>query len=94
MKQVSPFSSDPKFEERSSVCCLKKEAGTAISDDGGEINLGVRALKRFIEDLSTETKYFDLRFVLPLSNLCGCVFSKAGFLLNDRRRGTMPRTFL
>jgi len=41
----------------------------------------------------SESKYVDTRFIVPTSNLCERLFSKAGYVLSDRRRGLLPSNF-
>ena len=36
------------------------------------------------------TKYLDLRFIVPTSNLCERFFSVAGYALDDRRKRLLP----
>lgn len=51
-----------------------------------------RALKRRkIENRGT--RYMDLRFVLPTSNICERMFSKAGYALHYRRKSINPESF-
>lgn len=38
------------------------------------------------EEPLTASKYLDLRFILATSNICECLFSKAGYRLTDSGR--------
>ena len=39
------------------------------------------------------SQYLDLRFMVPTSNLCERLFSKAGYSLGNRRGNILPTSF-
>jgi len=66
---------------------------SAVNDatDGEELSFAERALKRQrMLNGPEEHKYMDTRFIIPTSNDCERLFSKVGFLLNDRRKSILP----
>ncbi len=58
-----------------------------------QLTLTERALKRRKVSNSTESKYMDLRFIVPTSNMSERLFSTARFALTSRRRSTIPASF-
>ena len=60
-------------------------------------SLAERALKRQkLDDTAgnqSDAKYMDLRFIVPTSNICERLFSKAGYGLDSRRQNTLPSNF-
>jgi len=55
------------------------------------LSFAERALKR--QKSSTESSsdsYLDTRFIIPTSNDCERLFSKVGYVLNDRRQSVLP----
>ncbi len=57
-------------------------------------SLAERALKRRrLSAGETMDSYIDMRCIVPTSNMCERLFSKAGYTLNDRRQGTLPANF-
>ena len=40
--------------------------------------------------MSSGNNFLDTRFILPTSNICERLFSKAGFALSDRRKSIHP----
>lgn len=52
-----------------------------------------RALKRFKNTSGKGRQFEDLRFLLPTSNICERLFSKAGHVLNDPRMALLPANF-
>lgn len=57
-------------------------------------SLAERALKRRrMNAVEAHNCYVDISFIIPTSNLCERLFSKAGYALNDSRQGTLPAHF-
>lgn len=48
--------------------------------------------KRRLQD-SSQASYLDLRFIVPTSNMCERLFSKAGHALSSRRMSILPSNF-
>ena len=44
-------------------------------------------------DRNKKSKYMDLKFIIPTSNICERLFSAAGYGLNDRRQAILPANF-
>lgn len=58
-----------------------------------EMSLAQRALKKQRTDADKRSKYMDLRFLLPTSNMCERLFSIAGHCLTDKRQRVLPANF-
>ena len=95
--------SELTLEERLSVSNLQIEE-TQDSNEVSECNeeernsLAERVLKkRRMEaseiDRNKKSKYMDLKFIIPTSNICERLFSAAGYGLNDRRQAILPANF-
>ena len=56
----------------------------------GDLSIVERATKRPRFDESRISCYMDTRFILPTSNACEQLFSKAGCTLSDRRKSLIP----
>jgi len=74
-------------------------AGLATTDnlqpfDGSnkDASLAERALKRRRRSIDANI-YQSVNFLLPTSNICERLFSKAGFVLSDRRKSLSPVAF-
>jgi hypothetical protein len=46
--------------------------------------------KQKLEAVSSSSSYVDLKFLIPTSNICERLFSKAGFSFNQRRMSVLP----
>jgi len=55
-------------------------------------SLAAHILKK-ARPISTNSEYIDTRFIVPTSNMCERLFSKAGYALNDRRKRLSPMNF-
>ena len=49
--------------------------------------------RRRISQSSGDKRYVHLHFILPTSNICERLFTKAGYALSDRRKGISPSRF-
>ena len=68
---------------------IEEDQSTVNSDDG--MSFAQRALKRQkLNDENKSGKYMDTRFCVPSSNVCELLFSKAGYVLSDRRKNITP----
>ena len=63
-----------------------------VALDDGSCSFAERLLKRRKSESSTDT-FVDTRFLLPTSNLCERLFSKAGYALTCRRKKLSPACF-
>lgn len=68
------------------------------NNGGQELTLLQRAKqrkRRIREDngYGVDKKYMDPHFLVPTSNICERLFSKAGFCLSDRRSKILPSNF-
>lgn len=74
--------------------CMKefeRECTTGYSADDHELSFVERALKRQkVAFNDSESKYVDLRYLFPTSNICERLFSKVGCALTERRKGITP----
>lgn len=78
-------------DEREILSSLACDQGEECSARDTGLSFAERALKRQKLNCSgQENKYMDTRFVLPTSNICERLFSKAGHVLNDRRKALSP----
>lgn len=87
--------SEMSSRERAAVASLREgtAGNTAVVGNGAppKLSLLQRALKkRKISVGDSGRAYMDTRFVVPTSNMVESFFSRAGFALNDRRRGLLP----
>lgn len=80
-------------EEKEALAALKitrqEEEGSTYTG----LSFAEQALKRRKVSCGGRTDYSDLRFLLPTSNICERLFSKAGHALNDRRKTMLPANF-
>ncbi len=77
-------------ERNATQCFFSSQVTKTGHSDSTEHSLAKRAFKR--RRLS-KSNYSDSRFVLPTSNICERIISKAGFVLNYRRKIVLPATF-
>ena len=91
--QVGKMDSLSSAEVRS-VKHLKKSSEQEYSsedENNHEISFADRILKRQkLEAQGSSTEYLDLRFLIPTSNICERLFSKAGNNFNERRMLILP----
>jgi hypothetical protein len=87
------------LEELKSVIRLKTTpndvplAVAAPESENNNVSFAEKAAKKRKEMAGRSLSFIDLRFLLPTSNLCERLFSKAGYGLSDRRRGISPANF-
>lgn len=78
-------------QEKASIERFSVQSVHSDNSEDDELSFADRALKRQKRSISGETtSYGDMRFLLPTSNVCERLFSKAGHVLNDRRKGLLP----
>lgn len=77
--------------ERLEVKRLKRDASSSSqqTNDGPDESFAASLLKRSKRN-STNNDYTDCRYILPTSNLCERLFSKAGYVHSDRRKRILP----
>lgn len=80
-------------EEKDSISCCIIRVENSYEDEEAVLSFAQRAMKRQKVSSFQRTKYIDIRFLLPTSNLCERLFSKAGYAFNERRRGILPSNF-
>ncbi len=56
-------------------------------------SLAERAIKKRRVVTNARDGYMNTRFILPTSDICERLLSKAGYALNDRRKGILPCNF-
>lgn len=80
--------------KRTAITGLKLQ-GESVDQDAHTENLFLaeRALKRRRLGNTSVTTYLDTRFLLSTSNICQRLFSKAGWSLENRRKGIHPTSF-
>jgi hypothetical protein len=77
-----------------SVKHLKKQSQD-LKDIADERNQSILFAERILkkqklEAVSSLSSYVDLQFLIPTSNICERLFSKAGFSFNQRRMPVLP----
>lgn len=78
-------------EERAMLSSLELVRSGESSESDDRLSFAQRALKRQKTFGRARTQnYMDSRFLLPTSNICERLFSKAGHVLTDRRKGLSP----
>ena len=78
--------------EKSAVKCLKKDACTTEAQEPTmNLSFAEQVFKK--TKLNDNTEYQNLAFLLPTSNICERMFSKAGYSLTKRGKSTAPATF-
>lgn len=81
--------------ERNSVRHLLLEENVSHNEeheDFSTLSLGERGLKKR-KLLGNSSKYMDVRFIRPTSNISERLFSTAGYALSDRRKDILPMNF-
>lgn len=74
-----------------SVKHLQITANPPGNIDDKSISFAERVLKKQkLQSHASTSEYMDMRFLIPTSNICERLFSKAGFTLNDRRMAILP----
>ena len=75
------------------MCKVQNQNGNEENiNDSESVSLAERALKR--RKLADGADAFlNLNFLRPTSNMCERLFSKAGYVMNDRRQSTLPSNF-
>jgi hypothetical protein len=76
--------------EKRHVIHLKKPEIEKPAEVEVTLSLAQQALKKQKLEETRESSYIDLRFLIPTSNICERLFSKAGFCLHSRRLGILP----
>lgn len=61
--------------------------------DKTKLSLAHRAFKKRCVEAKGHSSYMDIRILLPSSNICETLFSKAGFALNGRQKSLHPSNF-
>ncbi len=81
-------------EEKRAAIRVQREGPNRV--DGSiscSASLAERAIKKRRMVKNASNGYMDTRFILPTSNICTRLFSKAGYALHDRRKGILPCNF-
>lgn len=81
------------FSEECAVQVFAKKLDPVFDESSSSMDKSIisRAFKRQkAEVMNLATGYDDVRYVLPSSNLCERLFSKAGYAINSRRMATLP----
>lgn len=79
------------IQENSAVPMFEiSEPSSKGNEQEAQLNLGQRVMKKRRIDQRRKTQgYMDLRFILPISNICERLFPVAGFVLGGRRRSIL-----
>lgn len=81
-------------EARSVECLRVVEAVAEVEARESGASLVERATKKLrVETVGSRTGYMDTSFLVPTSNMCERLFSKAGYALADRRHSMLPGNF-
>lgn len=80
-------------EEKRAVSLLKTRNSVPIIPNGANLSFAEQALKKRRIGTENGALYMDTHFLLPTSNICERLFSKAGHALSDRRGRIMPSNF-
>ncbi len=80
------------MKKKETDCCKRTIEDNQLSYDDETLSFADQILKKRKIDVATSA-YIDLRFLLPTSNICERLFSKAGQALCKRRKGTSPVGF-
>ena len=84
---MSMFSEEKNFLHRLVV----SEQDIPNGNEEPGLSFAVRVLKpQNLEELCDCHPYKDIHYLLPTSNFCKRLFSKAGYLLNNRRKSLNP----
>ena len=80
-------------QERTAIRDLKRDDCYEVNPEPATgMSLAEKLLKKSKRN-STNPNYMDLRFIVPTSNLCERLFSRAGYALGDRRKSISPMNF-
>lgn len=88
-KEITPLC---KAEKSSAYCLLSKWSVASLQADEEvtKMSFADKALKK--RKLSSSgSKYVDTRFILPSTNIVERMSSKAGYVLNKRRKALTPQ---
>ncbi len=81
-------------DEKKSVQCLSiYRTEEKPSKCPTKLSFATRAIKKRHISVDSSNSYMDTRFILPTSNICERLFSKAGFALGNRRKSILPSNF-
>ena len=82
------------MEERAALHALELPLDSVPDARMTELSYADCAIQEPVRGVASgDTKYLDLSFLTPTSNMCERLFSKAGHALSDRRRGLSPASF-
>lgn len=90
VKVQSEESSTLTHEERQSIQRFEILSGALNRGNNDSLSYDARALLAQESNSFSGKKYQDLRFLIPTSNVCERLFSKAGYTLGDRRMSLLP----